>query len=63
MREPVDPRAARVCGKPVDFLNERPANAFAARCLDGEEILQVAGGLNGNGAAMKDEMYEPEYLA
>lgn len=62
MGQPVDPAAACVCSASTDFLNECPANAFAARRFDGEQILQVARWLNGNCAAMEEVVYQAEDL-
>jgi len=42
VRLPVDARRAGVARALIDRLDQRPADAAAARCLHGEQVLQVA---------------------
>ena len=56
MRLPIDARRSRTPGLFVDAVDERAADAFAARGFAGEEILQVTGRLDRRGIAAKQIM-------
>src|SRR5271168_3865267 len=60
---PVD---ARRSGEPcllINPLDQRATDAFAARGLRGEQILQIAQRLDRGGAAVKEIMRKPEQFA
>src|SRR5579871_4272808 len=57
---PIDPRSAGLLGAVIDRLDQRAGDALFAGFLGGIEVLHVAERLDGDRAAVKQEMGQAE---